>query len=49
MNSEALLLIGLSVYFFKSSFGLYEVLGAILIILGTALLSWKEYSAKVKK
>jgi uncharacterized membrane protein len=49
MNSEALLLAVLSVYFFKSHFGLYEVLGAILIILGTALLSWKEYSAKLKK
>jgi len=43
MNSESVLLAILSVYFFKSHFGLQEFFGVILVLLGVVIISWREY------
>lgn len=43
INSESVLLAILSVYFFKSHFGLQEFFGAILVLLGVVIISWREY------
>lgn len=45
INSEALVVLVLSVFLFNSHFGLQEFLGAILIIVGTIVLAYKESKA----
>ena len=47
MNSEALLLAICSVFLFKSHFGIQEVLGAVLIIAGTFVLTRNESNANI--
>jgi drug/metabolite transporter (DMT)-like permease len=42
MNSEAVILTLLSILLFGSHFGLRELLGIILVILGTSILVWNE-------
>jgi uncharacterized membrane protein len=42
MNSEALLLAVFSVYLFNSHFGFQEIFGAILVLIGVIIISWKE-------
>jgi drug/metabolite transporter (DMT)-like permease len=43
INSESVLLAVLSVYLFNSHFGLREIFGAILVLIGVVIISWREY------
>lgn len=43
INSESVLLAILSVYFFNSHLGLQEIFGALLVLLGVVIISWREY------
>jgi drug/metabolite transporter (DMT)-like permease len=45
INSEALVVLVLSIFLFNSHFGLQELFGALLIISGTIILAYKESTA----
>jgi uncharacterized membrane protein len=45
INSEALVVLVLSIFLFNSHFGIYETIGSVLIILGTIILAYKESKA----
>ncbi len=42
INAEALVVLLVSIFLFNSHFGIQEILGAVLIILGTIILAYKE-------
>ncbi len=42
INAEALVVLLVSIFLFNSHFGIQEALGAVLIILGTIILAYKE-------
>jgi uncharacterized membrane protein len=46
INAEALVVLILSVFLFKSHFGLVEMMGSLLIIIGTIILAYRESTSK---